>query len=264
MLVNSVIIVLREVLEAALMIGVLLAVARHVPTGRRWLLIATLLALGGAVAYARNLVTISAMFDGAGQELLNAAMHFGVFAALVVVVFHVARRHGNVREPSRVLPAAMAIAVALAVAQEGSEVFIYVSGFLRVEEFASGVMLGSIAGAGIGFSLAVLFYYALVSQPENRARWIAVILLAFAAANMCIQGTNLLIQADWLPSAGPLWDSSALLGEESLTGQLLYAVAGYEASPSALEAGMYATGFAVILLAALTGWRLFPIDEVPA
>jgi high-affinity iron transporter len=264
MLVNSVIIVLREVLEAALMIGILLAVARHVPTGRRWLLVAFVLALGGAVAYARNLATVSAMFGGVGQELLNAGMHLGVFAALVVVVFHIARRHGDVGERSRVLPAAMAVAVALAVAQEGSEVFIYVSGFLQVEEFASGVTLGSIAGAGIGFSVGVLFYYALVGQPEGRARWIAVILLAFAAANMCIQATNLLIQADWLPSAAPLWDSSALLPEDSLVGQLLYALVGYEATPSALEAGTYGIGFAFILLAAFAGWWLFPIEEAHA
>ena len=262
MLVNSVIIVLREVLEAALMISILLAVSRHSRAGRRWLLTAVAVGLAAGIAYAENLVMISGLFDGVGQELFNAAMQIGVFVALVVTVFHVARRHGEVRERSTVLAVAMAAAVTLAVTQEGSEVFIYVTGFLRLEEFASGVTIGSIAGAGIGFSVGVLFYYTLTSQPERRARWIGVVLLAFVAANMCIQAANLLIQADWLPSAAPLWDTSVLIGEQTLPGQLLYALIGYEATPSPLEAGTYAGGFVIILVAALTGWRVFPAPRM--
>ena len=73
MLVNSVIIVLREVIEAALMISVLFALSRRQPVVSRWLLPAIGAGLVGAFAYAHFLEPVSDLFGGTGQELLNAA-----------------------------------------------------------------------------------------------------------------------------------------------------------------------------------------------
>ena len=69
---------------------------------------------------------------------------------------------------------------------------------------------------------------------------------------------SLLIQADWVQAGPPLWDTSELLREDSMGGQLLYALLGYEASPSRVEATMYAAGLVTMIVAALVGWRLLP------
>jgi high-affinity iron transporter len=130
-----------------------------------------------------------------------------------------------------------------------------------MEEFFSAVSIGSVAGAGIGFSIGVLFYYLLVALPERRSLRISLVLLGLAAANMCIQATSLLIQADWLPAAQPLWDTSNWIHEGSLPGQLLYALVGYEATPSPIEAGAYVAALATIGLAAFAGSRLRPGDR---
>jgi high-affinity iron transporter len=74
---------------------------------------------------------------------------------------------------------------------------------------------------------------------------------------MSAQATGLLIQADWLSVAGPVWDSSGLIAEDSLPGQLLYALIGYEASPSAIEVFIYAASLAIMALSVLIGWTLF-------
>ncbi len=254
MLVNSVIIVLREVLEAALMISVMLSLSRWLALNLRWLGVAMVLGFAGAIAYARNLVLVSDLFDGVGQEILNASLQAGVFAAVAVVVFLVAGRRRHSSERTGALPAAMATAVALAVAQEGSEIIIYVSGFVAMNDFFSSVGVGSLAGAGIGMSVGVLFYYVLLAIPERRAFLIALMLLGLVAASMCIQAVKLLAQADWLSVGGPLWDSSWLVAENSVPGQLLYALIGYEATPSAIEVSAYTGSLAIIAISALLGW----------
>ena len=64
MLINSVVIVLREVLEAALMVSVLLAVSRILQLNSRWLRVALVVGLGGAAIYGHYLGTVSELFEG--------------------------------------------------------------------------------------------------------------------------------------------------------------------------------------------------------
>ncbi len=239
MLLNSVIIVLREVLEAALMISVLLVLTRLLHANGRWLWRALLLGLAGAVFYGSQLEKISEFFDGVGQEIVNAGLQFFVFAALLVCTFLVTRSFRQSTERPRLLPAAMAWAVGVAVAREGSEILVYVSGFMQSDNFFANVSMGSAIGACIGFSTGVLLYYLLLMMPPGRSRFTAQVLIALIGAGMCAQATRLLIQADWLSVEGPLWDTSSLLSEYSTAGQLLYALIGYEASPSMIEVMVY-------------------------
>jgi len=257
MLVSSVIIVLREVLEAALLLSVLLVLSRRMQIRPTWLLAAGLLGIGGAVAYAQLIGPVSELFEGVGQELTNAALQFGVFLALVPILFLVARHRGHTAKPTELLPSLMALTVALAVSREGSEIIIFVSGFLQMESLAMSVLLGSLAGAAIGFSVGILLYYLLLAVPAGNSTWISLILLSLAGSSMCTQATKLLIQADWVAAAGPLWDSSAIVTEQSVPGQLLYALIGYEASPTMPEVAAYAGSIVVLGLCAILGWTVF-------
>jgi len=80
-------------------------------------------------------------------------------------------------------------------------------------------------------------------------------LLSLVAAGMLSQAVLLLIQADWLPSQLPLWDTSEWLSENSVTGQLLYALIGYEATPTALQAFFYFGGLLLFLVVAVFSVR---------
>jgi high-affinity iron transporter len=254
MLVNSVIIVLREVLEAALMISVLLAVSRFLQLGSRWTVFALLFGLIGAATYGYFLDSVSELFEGVGQELVNAMLQFAVFAALAAVAFLIACQLEPPHEADDRLPVLMVIAVVLAVTREGSEILIFVSGFVQMNDFVSSVGVGSLAGAAIGFSIGVLFYYLLLALPVRRALLISLVLLSLIASGMCAQATKMLIQADWISVSGSLWDLSGVLPEGSLPGQLLYALIGYEASPSATEVVIYLSSLAVMALSVWGGW----------
>jgi len=254
MLVNSVVIVLREVLEAALMISVLLALTQRLGLRTRWVVPALVLGAIGAVSYGGALPRISDMFDGVGQELVNAAMQFAIYG-LLLFCLHAAARDGHDGPQKRLVPV-MTAAVVLAIAREGSEILIYLSGFLSGDNVAA-VVSGSAIGIGTGASVGVVFYYALRAGQGALAVTAINVLICLVGAGMCAQATGLLIQADWLTVAGPVWDTSAWLPENSALGQLLYALIGYEASPSAVEVAVYLGSIAVMAVVFLAG-RLLP------
>ena len=256
MLLNSVVIILREVLEAALMISVLLAVSRFLQLKSLWVAYGLLLGIIGAAAYGYYLDPVSELFDGVGQELVNAMLQFALVVVLAFIVFSIARQHRKARDQDSVLPGLMAVAVVLAITREGSEILIYVTGFVQINDFLSSVGVGSLAGACIGFSIGVLFYYLLLALPSRRMLLISLILLSLSAAGMGAQATRLLIQADWLSVAGPVWNTSGILPEDSLPGQLLYALIGYEASPSAIEVGIYTASLALMATSICIGWAM--------
>ena len=94
----------------------------------------------------------------------------------------------------------------------------------------------------------MLIYY-FVAALSGRMAWIVGLgLLSLVAAGMLSQAVLLLIQADWLPSQLPLWDSSDWLSESFVTGQLLYALIGYEATPTGLQASFYFGGLLLFLV----------------
>ena len=253
MLLNSVVIVLREVLEAALLVSVFLASARFLHVRNSWVGIAIVLGTIGAVAYGVSIQPVSDLFDGVGQEICNAALQLMTFFLLLIVVFLIPHRINSPRNSRTIIPALMTIAVALAIAREGSEILIYVSGFWSMSNFFSAFFLGSVIGACIGCSVGVLIYYLLLAQPVQRAVPITIVLLGLIAAGMSSQATRLLIQADWVSAAGALWDSSMLLSEQSLPGQLLYALIGYEATPTATEVIVHLGSLMLVTAVFLTG-----------
>jgi high-affinity iron transporter len=60
------------------------------------------------------------------------------------------------------------------------------------------------------------------------------------AAGLASQSARYLVQADWLPALGQrLWDSTWLLSEQSLPGQMLHVLVGYSARPSGMQVLFY-------------------------
>lgn len=253
MLLTSVVVVLREVLEAALLMSIFLAIPGFLQLSLRWVGLSLILGAAGAVTYGYLLGPVTDLFGGVGQEVCNAVIQYSAFLVLGGVFFFVARRLVNPLCHGTTLPVLMGAAVALAITREGAEILVFVSGFWSVEELFSAVGIGALIGAGIGFSVGALIYFMLIAQPARRALSISLGLLLLIGAGMSSQATRLLIQADWISAGGALWDTSGILAEDSLSGQLLYALVGYEASPSALEVAAYVAAIAFLLTAFSAG-----------
>jgi high-affinity iron transporter len=54
----------------------------------------------------------------------------------------------------------------------------------------------------------------------------------------------------------PLWDTSEWISERSITGQMLYALLGYEATPTPIQAAAYLIAIVFTLAASYLSLRL--------
>ena len=236
MLLNIIVIVLRETLEASILISVMLSIGRHYRLGISWLFIALVAGLIGATFYALNLGSISDMFDYVGQEVVNASLQYTIYCFLLVIC--VAQYHGS-SKCVRHLPMLMGAAVAIAIVREGGELVVFYSGFLQAGANFSNAATSGFIGLAIGMSAGALCFYALAALSSLQVRKAHAISLCLIAGGMVLQATQLLIQADWINASTAIWDSNWLLPESSVTGQIAYAVFGYEATPSLLELSVY-------------------------
>jgi high-affinity iron transporter len=243
MLLNSVIFILREVLEASLIISVLLALSQNQGISKKWLIPAVISGLALAGLYANQLTVISSYFDGVGQEVVNAGLHLLIYSFILLTI--VLLKYPATK-PLSVLT--MMGCVVFASIREGSEIIIYLAGFMSLPDLFSSVMMGSIIGAGIGVSIGILFYYLIAYARLDVGLFLGLLLLVLIAGGMVSQTIQLLMQADFISSQAALWDSSFLIDERSLFGQLLYALIGYESTPTLIQFICYSLS---ILLAGL-------------
>src|SRR4029453_393647 len=245
------VIVFREVLEAALIIGILAAATRDVPERNRWLAAGIGAGLLGAGIVALGTGRIAELASGVGQELFNAAV-LGI--AVVMLAWHNlwmsshgaalaadARKVGTAVRDGRRARSVLLIVVGLAVLREGSETVLFLYGVAATEGGGSLPMLaGGLAGIVGGVAVGWLLYAGLLRIP---LRWFFTatgILVLFLAAGMASQAARFLIQADVLPSlATPLWDTSSWLPQTSVVGAVLHSLVGYEAQPSGMQIVFY-------------------------
>jgi high-affinity iron transporter len=241
------IIVFREVLEAALIVGIIAAATRTIPGRNRWLAVGVVAGLAGAALVALGTERIAELASGVGQEIFNATV-LGI--AVVMLAWHnlwmsshgaalaaSARGVGGEIRDGRRECSVLLIVVGLAVLREGSETVLFLYGIAASDGGASWPMLaGGVAGIAAGIAVGYAVYAGLLRIP---LRWFFTatgILVLFLAAGMASQAARFLIQADVLPSlATPLWDTSALLPQTSIPGTLLRSLVGYEDRPAGMQ-----------------------------
>ena len=256
MILSSVIIVLGEVLEAAILTSLFMVLTHHLLPAKKWLFISLFTGFALATGYAVFFDQISQQFDGFGQELTNASTLIALYCFLLIFNnLVITSRHPN---PSRkLLCRIMVLAVSLAIMREGSEIYIYLYGYYFSDNGILPVLTGSLLGAGIGVSVGVLIYYFLLNLPKRMTALIGYFILTLSAAGMLIQAVRLLIQIDYLPSSHPVWDTSAFLSESSVTGRLLYTLIGYESTPTQIEVIFYLGALATMFLSSYLVNRYF-------
>src|SRR5664279_4388380 len=174
---GALIIVFREVIEAGLIVGIVMAATRGVPTRDRWIGVGIGGGVLGAAVVAIFAGAISQAFEGAGQELFNASI-LGI--AVVMLMWHNAwmARHGReiaaemrsigtaVSEGARPLTA-LAVVVGLAVLREGSEVVLFLYGIFASGTSGTSLLLGGVLGIAGGAAFTALTYFGLLAIPNR-------------------------------------------------------------------------------------------------
>jgi high-affinity iron transporter len=252
------IIVFREVLEAALVVGIVLAAARGVPRRGVWVSGGIAGGVLGATLVAACASAIAAAVNGIGQELFNAAI---LFTAVAMLGWHNIwmNRHGRelasaaatlgraVLGGSRPLYA-LALVVGIAVLREGSEIVLFLYGIAIASGVGGLSMLGGgVVGLAGGVAVGALIYFGLLAIPLRRLFTVTSWLILLLAAGMASQGAAFLMQANLLPSLGnDLWDTSSILSENSVVGLLLHVLIGYSAQPAGIQVVFYLATLLII------------------
>ena len=237
MLLSAVIIVLREVIEAALLFSIFLFLGNELKLKQTWFFGALVLGLMGAISYGLNIGWVSDWFEGVGQEVTNALIQFFIyFFVLIYIYLFIQAYYQNQNKWILVI---MILAGGLIISREGAEILLYYFSVTRNESNRIPAIMGMIMGASIGLSVGFLFYYLLKMVKAFSSTIIAFILLILVSAGLVSQASMLLIQADWLPAQLPLWNTSAWLSEKSVMGQLVYALLGYESTPTLIQLIFY-------------------------
>lgn len=256
---GSALIIFRETLEAALVIGIIAAATRGVSRRSLWLIIGVACGVIGSFIVAALAETIANLAEGSGQELFNAAV---LATAVIMIAWHNiwmsthgaelardAKRIGSeVKEGQREL-SAIAILVGLTVLREGAESVLFLHGMATGSDnslvsMLSGGALGLLGGAIVG----TFMFVGLMRIPLRWFFSVTGTLLLLLAAALSSQMAKMLIQADWLPAlVTPLWDTSSVLPMSSITGSILHVLIGYEATPSGMQILFYAGTIAIIM-----------------
>lgn len=245
---SGAIIVFREVLEAALVVGIVYAASRGVRGRHRWIWGGFLAGILGAALVAVFAGEIADALEGMGQEFFNASV---LLLAVTMLGWHIIwmGRHGrelaatvrrigdSVREGSVPLHA-LTVVVALAILREGSEIVLFMHGLLAGG--AAGLFAGSLIGLAAGGAVGLGLYFGLVKIPQRYLFGTTSLLILLLSAGLASQAAVYLVQANVLPTlGGPLWDTSAVLREDSLFGETLKVLIGYDDKPMGIQLVFY-------------------------
>ncbi len=247
---GALIIVFREVIEAGLIVGIVMAATRGVPGRGRWVTIGIAAGILGAAIVAMFAGVISDAFQGSGQELFNAGV-LGV--AVVMLMWHNAwmARHGReiavemqrvgtaVSEGAKPLTA-LAIVVGLAVLREGSEVVLFLYGIMASGTSGSALLTGGVLGIAAGAAFSALTYFGLLAIPSRHIFSVTSWLIALLAAGMAAQSVQFLNNAGLVVALDQtMWDTSWLLSEGSIPGRMLHALIGHTERPTEMQLLVY-------------------------
>ena len=246
----SVLLSLREGLEAALIIGIVLGVLlklgrddlnKQVWSGAGFAVLASLL-----VAIMLNMLGME--FEGSGEAIFEGIAMLLAAGVLTWMIFWMHNTAGNLKQEIETQTRdavhgkggrALFILAFLAVFREGVELAL----FLLAAQQASSP-LQTLAGALLGLTGAAVLGWVLFNSTRklNLRGFFQVtnVLLIIFAAGLVAHGVHELNEAGIIPSViEHVWDVNHILDENSQIGLLLKALVGYNGNPSLTEVIAY-------------------------
>jgi high-affinity iron transporter len=272
---STFIIALREGLEAALIVGIL--VAYVVRTDRRYLLkplwtgvaVALVLSLGlGAI-----LSFTSAELSDRGEELFAGVTSFAAVGLVTWMVFWMKRTartlrnelHGKVDQALTGGPISLALVAFFAVAREGLETALFVYTNFKTVGAISTATLGLVLGLALAVGLGYLIYNRSVKINLSKFFTVTGVALIIVAAGVLSYGVHEFQELGWLPGADDfIWDVTPWIAKESILASLLSGTVGFDTTTSWVQILAWGAYLTVVLVPYLSNKSQSPKVAVPA
>jgi high-affinity iron transporter len=272
---STFIIALREGLEAALIVGIL--VAYVVRTDRRHLLkplwtgvaVALVLSLGlGAI-----LSFTSAELSDRGEELFAGVTSFAAVGLVTWMVFWMKRTartlrnelHGKVDQALTGGPISLALVAFFAVAREGLETALFIYTNFKTVGAISSATLGLVLGLALSVGLGYLIYNRSVKINLSKFFTVTGVALIIVAAGVLSYGVHEFQELGWLPGADDfIWDVTPWIAKESILASLLGGAIGFDTTTSWVQILAWGAYLTAVLVPYLSNKSQSPKVAVPA
>ncbi len=248
---------LREGLEAALIIGIVLGSLRQMkrldlrPAIWTGVVSAAIVSLITAI----TLHVLGTEFEGRAEELFEGTAMLAAAGLLTWMIFWMQRQGSNLKssleaDVRRAIfksgATALFILAFLSVAREGLELAL----FLVAAQMTS-TTLQTVTGAALGLALSALLGWTLFATTRRLSVknffMVTNVLLLFFAAGLVAHGVHEFNEAGWIPPViEHVWDINGIVNENSSVGELLKALVGYNGNPSLTEVLAYLGYFAIL------------------
>lgn len=264
---------LREGLEAALIIGIVLGALRQVrrPEFRSAVWAGVIAAIATSLLAGAALFLLGINLEGKAEQIFEGITMFLAAGILTWMIFWMNRQShtlkgdleaGVYRASSGSGRGALFALAFFAVVREGVELAL----FLSAAAFASDATQ-TLAGALLGLGTAVLLGWSLfattVRLDLRRFFQVTGILLILFAAGLVAHGVHEFNEAGWIPAGiEHVWDINPILGENSTLGQILKALLGYNGNPSLTEVIAYLAYYVFIWIGLRRSHRAAPVLQV--
>jgi len=240
---STFIIALREGLEAALIVGIL--VAYVVRTDRKHLLKPLWTGVAVAVAMSLGLGAIlsftSAELSDRGAELFAGVTSFAAVGLVTWMVFWMKRTartlrnelHGKVDQALAGGPISLALVAFFAVAREGLETALFIYTNFKTVGAISSATLGLVLGLALAVALGYLIYNRSVKINLSKFFTVTGVALIIVAAGVLSYGVHEFQELGWLPGADDfIWDVTPWIAKESILASLLSGTVGFDTTTS--------------------------------
>ncbi|MGH6828583.1 MAG: FTR1 family iron permease, partial [Rhizomicrobium sp.] len=240
---SALLIVFREVIEAGLIVGIVLAATKGVPKRELAVSLGVVAGVLGACLVAAFAGALAALFEGSGQELFNATI---LLLAVAMLTWHNVWMASHGRQMAQELKAAghevmsgkrtlgaLGIVVGVAVLREGSEVVLFLYGIAAQGGTSNaGLLVGGSLGLAAGAAVSALMYLGLLAIPASRLFQVTSGLITLLAAGMAAQAVLFLQNGGYIDTlTATVWNTSWLLKEDAIPGRLLHTLVGYVEAP---------------------------------
>jgi high-affinity iron transporter len=260
-MVDAFVIFLREGIEASMIVAILLAYLDR--AGQRRYFRDVLLGVGAALALAAGGGVVAYLtvrtYAGSRAQTVFETVTFVVAAAILTYMTFWMRSHSRtisaeLRARAEAAlggraRAGLALLAFQAVGREGLETVVFTLAIVFASS-ARHVLVGGAAGLVAACLVAWLVYR--LGKRLNLAAFFTTVgaLLMVFAAGLLVDAVENLQQLGWLPVLRqPLWNTTGILSEDSTFGDIVHSFFGYASKPTVLQAMVYLTYLAVVLLA---------------
>lgn len=244
---SSLLITLREGLEAALIVGIILAYLAKTNERRGfkpvWLgtgLAVLVSLIAGGVIYA-----VAGEFSGRAEEIFEGTAMLLAVGVLTWMIFWMRKQAVNIKgelqaQIQSALTAGSSFTLAsiafIAVVREGIETALFLFAATRTAESALSSTLGGILGLGIAVAIGYSIYKGSAKLNLKTFFNITGLALVVFAAGLAAHGIHEYNEAGFIPNiVEHVYDINSIVQEKETFGRFLTALFGYNGNPSLTE-----------------------------